>query len=215
MRRRNHARTRSSSRSLGSRSTVSGSTRSPKWSPATLSPDLRIVRKSVVEAVGVLDDVHGQLRERLELEARLEPEEHVALDPEMRRELREQTRQPRPCGDHQTARPVTALRREHAHALTVALPAFDRLGEAERRAVPFRDPEMRFDRALRGEPAGLRIEEAGPVAIDVEERIPSLELGVVEYLVREVVHPRARERSRHQLDARRSHVQTAGLREEV
>src|SRR6266542_374899 len=67
-----------------------------------LEPDLRIVRKSVVEAVGVLDDVHGQLRERLELEARLEPEEHVALDPEMRRELRHESRQPRARGDDQT-----------------------------------------------------------------------------------------------------------------
>src|SRR5206468_11680080 len=37
----------------------------------------RVVREPVVEAVGVLDDIDRQLRERIELTARFEPEEHV------------------------------------------------------------------------------------------------------------------------------------------
>src|SRR5439155_21781473 len=96
----------------------------------------RVVRESVVEAVGVLDDVDRQLREGAEIAQRLEPEEHAALDPEMRRELPQQTRQPGTRRDHQTPRAVAALGRGHANAVAVALPAVDRLGGAQPRALP-------------------------------------------------------------------------------
>jgi hypothetical protein len=72
---------------------------------------------------------------------------------------------------------------------------------------------MGFDRTLRSEPAGLSIEEADPVAVYVEDRIAPLELRVVQDLVREIVHPRTRERAGHEVALWRPHVQAAGLRE--
>src|SRR5436309_4053287 len=122
--------------------------------------------------------------------------------------------QPGACRDHETLRAVAALGGGHAYAIVVALPALDRLGEAQRRAVPLRETQMRFDRAFRREPTRLRVGDADPVRADIEDRIASPELRVVDELVSETMSPRARERSRHELAVRRTHVQTAGLREQ-
>src|SRR5438093_506993 len=174
----------------------------------------RVVREPVAEAVGGLDDIDRQLRERIELTARFEPEEHVPLDPQIRGKVRQQPRQPGAGRDHETLRAVAALGGGHAYAIVVALPALDRLGEAQRRAVPLRETQMRFDRAFRREPTRLRVGDADPVGADIEDRIASPELRVVDELVSETMSPRARERSRHELTVRRTHVQTAGLREQ-
>src|SRR6266850_386941 len=170
-----------------------------------------VVRESVVETVGVFDDVYGQPRERLELTQWLEPEEHVALDPQVRRELREQPRQPRARCDHEMLRAVVALRRRDTHAVAVALPALDRLGEAQRRAVPFRETEVCFDAALWRQPARLRIEHADPVALDVEHRIAPLELRVVEEGVLEAVRPRAQRSNASTLSPRFASLYAAAL----
>src|SRR5437867_9016636 len=132
----------------------------------------------------------------------------------MRGKLGQQPRQPRAGRDHETLRAVAVLGGGHAYALAVALPAVDRLGEAQRRAVPLRETQMRFDRAFRREPTRLRVGDADPVRADIEDRIASPELRVVDELVSETVSPSARERSRHELAVRRTHVQAAGLREQ-
>ena len=132
----------------------------------------------------------------------------------MRRELRQQTRQPGAGRDDETPRAVTALGRGHAHAVAVPLPALDRLGEAQRRAMPLGQAQMRLHRSLGCEPTRLRVRDADPVAIDVEDGIASPELRVVDELVGETVRSRAGERSRHELAVGRPHIQTAGLREQ-
>src|SRR5688572_30457565 len=111
-------------------------------------------------------------------------------------------------------RAIGSLCGDDADGVAVRREALDRFFEAERRTMSFRQPQVGFDRSFRGEPAGLAIEDADPVGVDVEDRVAPPQLRAVEHLVRETVRPRARERSRDELAVRRSHVEAAGLREE-
>src|SRR5207245_2714979 len=104
-----------------------------------------VVREPVEEPRRLLDDVDRQLRERVALGARLEPEKDVALDPEMRREEGHEPSEPRAGGDHQALRVVASGGRRHADAVVRGLPPLDRLGAAQRRPVPPGPPHVRLD----------------------------------------------------------------------
>src|SRR2546427_3108392 len=86
-----------------------------------------VVREPVEEPRRLLDDVDRQLRERVALGARLEPEKDVALDPEMRREEGHEPSEPRTGCDHQALRVVASGGRRHADAVVRGLPPLDRL----------------------------------------------------------------------------------------
>src|SRR5688500_10384668 len=73
---------------------------------------------------------------------------------------------------------------------------------------------MRLYRTLRREPACLRIEDADPVGIDIEDRKASPQVRVVEELVLEIVRARTRDCPRYELTVWPSHVQATGLREQ-
>src|SRR3989442_8116219 len=173
-----------------------------------------VVREAVEEPRRLLDDVDRQPRERVALGARLEPEEDDALDPEMRRDEGHEPSEPRARGDHQPARVVASGGRPHADAVRGGLPPLDRLGEAQRRAVPLGLPEMRLDRALRCEPPGLFFMEAHPAVGPLEQWKARAERRDVEDLVWESLRARARERPAHELAAWRARVEAAGLRQE-
>ena len=173
-----------------------------------------VVREPVEEPRRLLDDVDRQLRERVALGARLEPEKDVAFDPEMRREEGHEPSEPRARGDHQALRVVASGGRRHADAVVCGLPSLDRLGEAQRRTVSLGLPKVRLDRALRCEPPGLFLVEADPAVGPLEQwKAPTQRRGV-EDLVRESMRARARERSAHQLAGGRARVEAAGLRQE-
>src|SRR5438445_813447 len=129
------------------------------------------IREAVEDTVGVVDDVDRQPRERLALGGRLEPEEHVALDGELRRERWCQLRLPRARGDDELLGFECPGRGGDTHPLTRGRPARDRLLEAQRRAVLLSEAEVRLDRALRREPSGLRLEHALPAIRPLEERV--------------------------------------------
>src|SRR5207244_8279317 len=104
------------------------------------------VGEAVEDPVGVLHDVDREPRERLALGRRLEPEEDVAFDRELGRELGCELWHPRAGGDDELLRVETAVRRYPADALGRRCPALDRLREPERCAVLLREPEMGLDR---------------------------------------------------------------------
>src|SRR5581483_9065577 len=203
MRRRRNARTRSSSSARGSRSTRSGSARSPKCRPASFSPWSASYGKP-----------YRKRGEGVPPVARLEPEEHVALDPEMRREVGDEVRHPRAGGEHETRCAIRAARRRDAHAVAVARPLAHRLVEAQLGTEALGEREVRLDAALWSEPSGLDVEEPAPAVVDREQRIAAAKLGVVEQLVGEAMRAGALERAADELAVGPSEEEAAGLREE-
>src|SRR5439155_20898139 len=108
---------------------------------------------------------------------RLEPEEDVAFDGQLRRELRCELRHPRAGGDDELPGVERSGRRRYADTLGRRCPALDRLRETERRAVLLREPKMCLDRTLRRKPSGLMLEHALPAVRPLEERITRAQSG--------------------------------------
>src|SRR5438552_3866762 len=140
-----------------------------------------------------------------------EREEHVARDPELGRDgLRERAhpgtrRKHEPRGIELTGLGLDA------DALHRRLPAFDGLLEAQGRAVRFGETKVRLDAALRCEPSGLPLDDAGPALEPLEHREPRAKIVGVEQLVLEAVAPHALEGAPDELPVGRSCVEAAGL----
>src|SRR5262249_46119849 len=156
-------------------------------------------RGKAVDAVLPAGDLPDEDRAAIDVEGRRlpidrKPEQRLTIDPQQRRELRDELRKPRPCGDDRRRSRILAAVGRDRDAARSAVDSDDTLVASDDRAAVLRRAHVSGHAALRTHEARVLLEISMLGVADLELREAAPDLGRVEKLVRDAELERGGER---------------------